>query len=149
MLAITTTLPPSARETAEEQYVPFKPLLVEGTDFKCTSQMCYGVGPIHGVLGTLQLHLNRIVPVTRDGFIGQQTKAAAERAAGAILGLYAGLAATGRLRQYQLNIGRQALSLLQTLQDGQLSRQQIAEQAVPLTMLFRLGADAADNLGYH
>jgi hypothetical protein len=110
------------------------PVLTAGVDFKCTPQLCYGIGPIHNTIGTLQFWLNQIVPITRNNLITEEVRAAAIQAASMILGL-------------GLPLDQEPSELLHALQAGQLSRRQIAEWTVALTQLFKLGIHTAAQRG--
>jgi lysozyme family protein len=75
-------------------------LLVKGTDFNCTSTICYGVGAAnHALLQQLQKVINsfstlaRFTPITVDGFVGAGTVNAAQLAAKVIRGQAASNAA--------------------------------------------------------
>jgi lysozyme family protein len=70
------------------------PLYVAGKDFKVKDDVeipyCYGVGAVHQVFVDLQELINRFAqragfkPVKADGFLGEKTVAAANRAAALI-----------------------------------------------------------------
>lgn len=65
-------------------------MLTLGVDFKCNAAICFGIGPVHEQLKTLQRTLNafasvgRFTPLDVDGFIGDQTVAAVNRVANAL-----------------------------------------------------------------
>jgi hypothetical protein len=141
MLSISTGTVPGSEVGPTAQLINMRPLLIQGVDFKCTQDFCYGIGPIHRVLINLQQQLNRIIRLPLiDGFIGVTTKTNAEWAAVVILNLRD--EAGSRALELGLNFGQAPLQVLRALANAALSMAQITALTVPLTQLFRIGANA-------
>jgi hypothetical protein len=94
MLITTVNGPPSGVDAANSkrglgQFSPWggKSVYTEGTDFKCTSAICYGLKDVHNFFQQLQGEINRFAPLAGfaplkvDGFIGAGTVKAAQAAA--------------------------------------------------------------------
>lgn len=133
MLSISTTaaVPESKADNGANFLINMMPELGIGVDFKCTRGFCYGIGPIHRVLVELQHQISRLAQLNVDGFVGPATVKASRMAADQTM---------AQVLQRDVHLASPAFLLLTVAQAG-MYPQDLARFAVPLTQIFKLGAD--------